>query len=244
MTSGARVRWLGQAGFEISSPAGVKVAIDPYLGDSCMDLVGFKRMMPAPVSIEEFSADALLISHEHPDHLDIDLLRSICEKGGDMPVYGNDACRKSLEDAGLDPQRMTRIGIGDRFAVGDIEVEAVACDHGVQCVEPLGFMLRVGGVRVYFAGDTAYSPEMLKAVTEMGADVALLPINGMYGNLDSEQAVRLAMDMGCKTLIPCHFWTFVEHGGNPLWLKQYMDESPEVKVVFLAPGECFGLDWE
>ena len=42
------IQWLGQAGFLILTSNGKKIAIDPYLSDSCNALVGFKRMVPAP----------------------------------------------------------------------------------------------------------------------------------------------------------------------------------------------------
>ena len=236
MKQTVEIRWLGQAGFEITSPTGVRIVIDPYLGDSCMELVGFKRMMPAPMTIEDFAADALLISHEHPDHLDIDLMRTLSKKKA-FPVYGNASCKAALTDAGIDADLLNLVAVGDVFTVGDVEITVVPCDHGTQCIDPFGFLLKTGGVCIYFAGDTAYSPELLQPAIQERPDIALLPINGMYGNLNSEQAVKLATDMGCKLLIPCHFWMFVEHGGDPLWLKQHADEVSEMKIVFLAPGE-------
>ena len=233
---GVEIRWLGQAGFEITSPQGIKIAIDPYLGNSCMELVGFKRMSPAPISIEEFTADALLISHEHPDHLDIDLIRAI-SNGKDIPVYGNASCRTAVAEAKIDPELIREVRVGDVFSVGDVEICAVPCDHGTQCIDPLGFILKTGGISIYFAGDTAYSPELLKPAIAVKANIALLPINGMYGNLNSEEAVRLATDMGCQQLIPCHFWTFVEHGGDPFALKQIAERTSDLEIVFLAVGE-------
>lgn len=235
MMRGVEIRWLGQAGFEITSPTGVTIVIDPYLGNSCMELVGFQRMMPAPIAIDDFSADALLISHEHPDHLDIDLMRSIAH-GKNVPVYGNASCKQALADAKINADILKPIHIGDVFTVGDVEISVVPCDHGTQCVDPFGFVLKTGGVCIYFAGDTAYSPEMLQPAIKARPDIALLPINGMYGNLNSEQAVKLATDMGCKMLIPCHFWMFVEHGGDPLLLKQLSEQVSDMDIVFMALG--------
>ena len=236
MMQGMEIRWLGQAGFEITSPKGVRVVIDPYLGNSCMELVGFQRMMPAPIAIDDFSADVLLISHEHPDHLDIDLMRAI-ENGKKFPVYGNLSCRRALTDAGINEDILNVIRIGDVFSVGDVEITVVPCDHGTQCVDPFGFLLKTGGMSIYFAGDTAYSPGMLQSAIDASPDIALLPINGMYGNLGSEEAVRLATDMGCKIMIPCHFWMFVEHGGDPLLLKQLADQTHDLKIIFMTLGE-------
>lgn len=236
MMQGVEIRWLGQAGFEITSPKGVRIVIDPYLGNSCMELVGFQRMMPAPIKIDDFSADALLISHEHPDHLDIDLMRAI-ENGKEIPVYGNLSCRNALIDAKIDEDILNVISIGDVFSVGDVEIRVLPCDHGTQCVDPFGFLLKTGGMSIYFAGDTAYSPSMLQSAIDARPDIALLPINGMYGNLNSEEAFKLAADMGCKIMIPCHFWMFVEHGGDPLLLKQLADQNRAPKIVFMVSGE-------
>lgn len=239
--NGGSIQWLGQAGFMIQSPEGVRIAIDPYLGDSCMRQVGFKRMMIAPVQMKDFEADALLISHEHPDHLDMDLMR-VLENKPAVKIYGNSACRETLRSAEMNLQRIQEISIGDVFWVGDVEVCAVPCDHGKQCVKPLGFLLSVGGRRIYFAGDTACNPELLKPAIEAQPDVAILPINGRFGNLDEKDAVRLAGMLNCDAVIPCHYWMFVEHGGNPLKFRECMAaELPKVTAAVLAPGETLDL---
>lgn len=234
-----QIRWLGQAGFIITSPSGIRVAIDPYLGNSCLGLVGYKRMTPAPISIKDFSADILLISHEHPDHLDIDLLRAL-ETRTDITIYGNDACRKVLLDNHLTADLIQKIGIGSEIVFGDIRIRAVASDHGGACVEPLGFLIDAGETCIYFAGDTAFTPDMLTEAVAAKPDIALLPINGMYGNLNSDEAVALASDLRCKTVIPCHYWMFVEHGSDPLSFFLSMESRlPNVSAVHLSPGEVW-----
>lgn len=60
----------------------------------------------------------------------------------------------------------------------------------------------------------------LKKVYEIKPEIALLPINGEYGNLDSNDAAKLGADIGSKVIIPCHYWTFIEHGSYPLQLKK------------------------
>ncbi len=236
------IRWLGQAGFIIKNQAGTSVAIDPYLGDSCEKLVGYHRMMPAPMAIKDFCADHLFISHEHPDHLDIDIAREIAGKT-EINFYGNSACREVMAAAGLAPERMRLIGRGDVLDIDGFKVEVVASDHGKDCPNALGFILDFGFVRVYFAGDTAYTPELLSRAREVKPEIALLPINGAYGNLNNEGAARLAADIGCQAVIPCHFWMFIEHGSNPGGFREELKaRAPGAKAIFLAPGEHFTFE--
>lgn len=232
-----RIKWLGQAGFLISLSNGKKLAIDPYLGDSCRKLVGYRRMVPAPIDLQMLDVDFLFISHEHPDHLDVDLYEALNGKM-ETQIYGNKHCRTLLDAAGLDSSYLRMLQIGDELSFNGFSVKAIPADHGPECPEAMGFLFNFEGITVYFAGDTAYSPDLLQEAYEAKPEIALLPINGAYGNLGSEEAARLAADIDCKRVIPCHFWMFVEHGSNPLEFSEKMIElAPSVEVCFLGVGE-------
>jgi len=229
------IQWLGQAGFRIRTAAGTTVTIDPYLSDSCNALVGFKRMVPAPESLQDFDTNYLLISHEHPDHLDLELYAALADKPH-IQVYGNDHCRRTLAENKLDPSRLQLIAIGDTLQLGDVKVEVLAADHGEMCPDALGFLITADGHTIYFAGDTAYSPALLQKAIDARPEVALLPINGAFGNLDSKEASELAKVLDTKVLIPCHYWMFVEHMSYPYALLEEAKEIP-AEVRFLAVGE-------
>ena len=66
------VYWLGGAGIVFKFDDGYTICIDPYLSNAVERLYGFKRLHPAPISADKLNFDALLITHEHEDHLDID----------------------------------------------------------------------------------------------------------------------------------------------------------------------------
>lgn len=232
-----KIRWLGQAGFLITLANGKRIAIDPYLGDSCKKLVGFRRMMPAPVDIQEFDTDYLFISHEHPDHLDVDLYDALLKRPKTQ-IFGNEPCKVFLDQNGHDAEKMQILCPGETVSLDGFSVKVMRADHGPACPGALGFLFDFEGTTVYFAGDTAYTPEMLKEAYEAKPQIALLPINGAYGNLGSEEAACLAADINCEKVIPCHFWMFVEHGSNPLEFSEKMKEfAPQVEVCFLSVGE-------
>ena len=237
---GTSIQWLGQAGFFLLTSGGKTIAIDPYLSDSCNALVGFKRMVPSPVSLTDFDADYLLISHEHPDHLDIALYEAL-ESKPHIQIFTNRHCKKLVEGSGFSSERMHEISIGDVLDLDGVQIQVLAADHGTLCPDALGFLINDNGHTIYFAGDTAYSPALLQPAITAEPEVALLPINGAYGNLDSLQAAQLAGELRCKTVIPCHFWMFVEHGSCPMDFQNAMQEYPHIQVRFLSLGETMTL---
>src|SRR2546421_6025119 len=80
--------WLGQSGFIIKTPAGVTVALDPYLTNSCKALgeqFGFNmdRMVPPPIAPADLAGiDLYVMTHSHQDHLDPDTLAGYRAAGG------------------------------------------------------------------------------------------------------------------------------------------------------------------
>lgn len=234
------IQWLGQAGFLIRTSGGKTIAIDPYLSDSCNALVGFKRMVPAPILSEDFEADYLLISHEHPDHLDIELYRALEDKPH-VQIFANRHCQALVQSSGFSGQRIRLIGDGDLLELDGVQIRVIRADHGEMCPDALGFLITDNGHTIYFAGDTAFSPPLLQEALNARPDVALLPINGAYGNLNSQEAARLAGMLQCKTVIPCHYWMFVEHGSCPFDFMNAMKALPNIRVCFLSLGETLTL---
>ncbi len=231
------IQWLGQAGFLIRMSNGKTIGIDPYLGDSCMRRFGFRRMTLAPMDISQFHVDYLFISHQHADHLDIDLYESL-QRRNDIQIYGNAPCVDVLKKFDLDSSRLQIMNIGDQLDFDGFSLQVIPADHGDGCPGALGFLFDFSGTSVYFAGDTAYNPELLKDACRTQPQIALLPINGAYGNLNSEEAAKLAVDIGCRMVIPCHFWMFVEHGSDPLEFSRKMEElAPQVQTRFMGVGE-------
>ena len=70
----------------------------------------------------------------------------------------------------------------------------------------------------------------------------ILPINGAFGNLNEEQAARVIAALKPKLAVPCHYWNFAEHGGNPGVFQQKMKElAPDEKYHLMRQGEMMIL---
>ncbi len=171
-------------------------------------------------------ADAILITHEHADHLSPVTIDAI-KKPGTM-ILTNEATIK-------------KAGFGEPFIVGqtkevlEIKVEAVPAYnmnpervrfHPKERLDN-GYILTFGGKRVYVAGDTEGTPEM-KALKDI--DLAFLPINLPY-TMPPAEAAEAARAFKPKVLVPYH-----QGKSDPAEVKRLLADTKEIEVrVFALP---------
>ena len=121
---------------------------------------------------------------------------------------------------------------GDKLTCRGINVEAVPA-YNVKRFrsngkpyhikgEGNGYILTIGGFRIYFAGDTEFIPEMKAA---KGVDIAFLPKNEPYTMLDDE-FIMAANFIKPKNLFPIH----------------YFEIDPKILQKGLEPGICLYIE--
>ncbi len=231
--------WLSQAGFVFKNGAGQVIYIDPYFSDVVERVVGFKRMMPCPIGVTEVSADLLVCTHEHLDHMDTDALPVLAADPG-IHFAGPIECMKEFRKLGIAADRCHLIEEGKSVQIGATILHGVYADHAELAPEALGVVLEFDGIRVYHTGDTAYRPEQFSPALELKPDLLLPCINGVFGNMDAMEAAQLTALAKPQAVIPTHFWMFVEQNGNPAqFLRLCAELAPETKAVLLKPGEEF-----
>ena len=113
----------------------------------------------------------------------------------------------------------------------------------------LGFVIDLGGVRIYHAGDTIHFDGMEETLAPLGIDVALLPINGrdaererrgIVGNLDHREAAWLGSRIDAGLLVPMHYDLFARNLGFPGALVETVGrEFPDVPVLVPARDRPF-----
>lgn len=241
------VFWLGQAGFLLKTENGGLIAIDPYFSDYTQRMfpeegLGFKRLSPPPCEAADLAFDALLISHEHADHFDVDSISAMMDNGK-TKVYTNRVVYEALREMDVD---MGRVCLLEKNApvqlMEGVLLTPVDCDHGELSTEALGFLLRFPGGQIYYAGDTAYTPSRLHAAIQAQPDIAILPINGAFGNLDGKTAAAYAAQLHAKVVIPCHFWTFPLHHGDPQEIIDMLPQAaPQCHLALLCQGESYRM---
>jgi L-ascorbate metabolism protein UlaG (beta-lactamase superfamily) len=173
-----RLHWLGHASFRLDGPP--TIYFDPWR---------LKHRQP--------QADIILISHEHHDHRSPKDVKRISGPG--TVIVASPRAAEKLRG------NVRTLRPGDQTTVGEVQIEAVPAynvnkSYHPRQAEHVGFIVTIGGERVYFAGDTDRIPEM----ADLQCDVALLPVGGTY-TMDAEEAARAAADIGPQVAVPMHW---------------------------------------
>lgn len=231
------IYWLSQAGFVFKSTSGEIVYIDPYFSDVVERKFGFKRMMMCPILPEEVNADLVVCTHEHLDHMDTDGL-PVLARNPDTHFAGPVECFKEFEKMRIAKGRCHLLEDGQEMRVGGIKLKVVYADHGDLAPDAVGVIFTFDGISVYHTGDTAYRPTEFRGAIDAHPDVLIPCINGRYGNMDARDAARLTEAIKPRLVIPCHFWMFIEHNGDPAAFSQDCAKlAPDTEVLVMKPGE-------
>ncbi len=232
--------FLGQAGYLIRS-CNFSIAIDPYLSDSVGHFIGkqYSRMIDPPIQPEDLQVDIFIVTHDHYDHLDPGTIEKYKYSKNTKFVAPRLACQK-LKQLGISQNNIYRIDSGETKTVCNIEISGCyAVPSGIDVVDTCGYIVRFeNGRSFYHSSDTAFSDLLTDSPPQ--AEVALLCINGKWGNMGIFDALKLAEAIKPKYAIPNHYDLMALNSENPETFKVLGDEKlTESKVVILDIMEPF-----
>jgi L-ascorbate metabolism protein UlaG (beta-lactamase superfamily) len=166
--------------------------------------------------------DAILITHEHPDHADPGLLRGLT-KSKNIPVFANQSTKNLLGDI------VTHVvNDGESFQAAGMQITARELPH---CLLPDG---SAGPQNTgYVVADTFFHPGDGISLGELHVDAAAIPIAGP--DVSPKDAFAFIKQLGCQTVIPIHYDFFLE---NPQVIARFSSQIvPDVKFVVLDDGQ-------
>jgi L-ascorbate metabolism protein UlaG (beta-lactamase superfamily) len=208
-----QLRYLNFSGFEITSRAGYRVVIDPFLIGSA------EHGIPAsPVPIQALDqTNLVLVSHGAFDHLGQSL--EIVRRSGAHLVCGPDVRQHALNQ-GVPDERIAYLLSGCTIDFGRVMVKALDVRHislfqsGERWLsgQPLSFMLKFpGGPTIYHSGDTSLFGDLQLFGKLHRPDVALLCVGGVRSHgfevipLPPDEAALALEWLGASLAIPMHY---------------------------------------
>ncbi len=197
-----KITWIGQAGYILSDSENT-ICIDPYLSDAVNRVANRPRTRPAPISPDELKCDAVICTHNHLDHLDIDAI-PLMDKNTEF--FAPADCKDVLH--GLGVVKYKEFNEGASFRIGNFEISAVFAEHTVPAV---GVVIKHGENKLYFTSDTLYNERL----ADVRCDILFICINGRLGNMNVEEAVKITEMISPKTAVPNHYDMFESNSENP-----------------------------
>ncbi|HEX9576805.1 MAG TPA: MBL fold metallo-hydrolase [Myxococcales bacterium] len=225
---------------------GMSFLTDPIWSKRCspLEMLGPARVRPPGIRFEDLpDIDAVLLSHDHYDHMDVPTLRRIERAFPRARIYAGLGNAQFLRERGLhhvydmDWWQQVRVG---RAAITGVPAQHFSgrglCDRNGTLF--LGYVVQGPAGSIYFAGDTGYSPHFAEIKKRFGPlRLAVLPI-GAYKpewfmspiHMSPGQAVQASEDLGAGTSMAVHFGTFqLGYEGEeeaPQALRKALDGKP------------------
>ena len=231
------IKYHGHSCFELSEGEAT-LLVDPFL----------KPNNPSAVaSADDVNPTHIAITHGHADHM-ADAV-PVAKRTGAHCV-GIVELASWLESKGIEEVSDPNLGGTVSFDWGWIKLVPAwhtntlpgsseapfSAEHGIAIGTPSAFLIKIGGLTVYHAGDTCLFGDMKLIAERNPIDIALLPIGGHY-TMDRHDAVVAADFVGAGTVIPMHYDTFPPIETDASAFKAEVEAKGGVEVVLLSPGE-------
>ena len=218
------VTWIGHASVLLQI-GGLNILADPHFGEraSPLSFAGPRRKVPPGLDFSQLPhVDAVVISHNHYDHLDTGTVKRLAAQAGGSPrFYVPLGLRKWFNDEGI--ADVVELDWGESREQSGVKIHCVPVQHWSKRTLTdrdqtlwAGWVFEHPTLRAFFAGDTGYSKDFADIGRRFGSfDFAAIPI-GAYEprwfmqpyHVNPVEAVQIFEDLHARTALGIHWGTF------------------------------------
>lgn len=222
VSTGLRTTWLGHSTVLVEID-GHRVLTDPVFGQraSPFTFAGPKRFHPVPARLEELpSLDAVVLSHDHYDHLCASTIRALAKMPA-VPIVTSLGVGAHLERLGIASERVHELDWGESCEVRGLRFVATPSQHfsGRSATDRnktlwSSWVIQSDRHKVFFSGDTGLTEQFREIGRKYGPfDLVMLEIGAFHPafeaiHLGPENALKIFEMLGGGALLPVHWGTF------------------------------------
>jgi L-ascorbate metabolism protein UlaG (beta-lactamase superfamily) len=189
---------------------------------------------PVDVNAKSFPIiDAILVTHEHYDHLDGPLVRKLQEQT-QCQVLADPTSTRRLS-VFLPAEKLQEMTIGAEAKIGDVTVQAEACNH-LPAATPITFLITSDdGVKIFHTADSLPFPEMKKVGEEHKPDLTFCTV-GIAPGTSPSTGLEIAKLVKPKVAVPYHTSS---KGDLTRFCETLAKEMPKVKCLIPEQGNVY-----
>lgn len=255
----ARVVWFGHSAFllQISNKT---ILIDPMFGDvpAPHPMLGGKRFSKElPIAVEKLpNIDAVLISHDHYDHLDYETIQKLKDRV--ERFYTPLGVGAHLVAWGVEPSRIVELDWWEEAQFNDLKFACTPAQHfsGRGLTDRAktlwsSWVIQSETESIFFSGDSGYASHFKEIGEKYGPfDFAMMEC-GQYNEMWSdihmfpEETLQAGIDVRAKTIMPIHWGAFklaMHSWTDPIERITKAAEKFDVKIVIPQIGETLDIN--
>jgi L-ascorbate metabolism protein UlaG (beta-lactamase superfamily) len=188
---------------------------------------------PAEVDPKIFkNVDAIFITHEHYDHLDVSTVKDIHRRTECLVIADQTSARKLRDAVASDKLREARVG--SEFKIGDVKVVAEGFKH--PAAAPVSFLITTeDGIRIYHTGDSLPFPEMKRIGEQTPPDVVFCTVGPPAPGASPETGVKIVNMVRPKMAVPYH----APAAESRRFAELLSREVPKVRCMVIEQGKPY-----
>ncbi|MEH6403761.1 MAG: MBL fold metallo-hydrolase [Sneathiella sp.] len=248
---GLKAIWFGHSSVYIELD-GYRLMVDPVFSEyaSPFSWIGPKRFHPTPIPLELLpKIDAVMISHDHYDHLDMQTVKHLASNG--TQFYLPLGVSTHLIEWGIPSSQIIELDWWEGAKLGTLAITSTPARHYsgrslLDYKETFWASWSIAGPKhsVFYSGDTGYSDHFKEIGNKLGPfDLSIIKI-GAYGpgqpwidiHMEAEKSVTAHQDLKAKYMLPVHWATF--NMGFHDWdepIKRTLTVAQKMNINLLTP---------
>jgi len=206
---------------------------NPYSGVTIKTSTKTLVFDPAEIDTELFTeVDAVLVTHEHHDHLSVPIVREI-QKRTNCLVIADSTSARSLR-AAIPPEKLEEAYLGSEHKIGNVRVKSEGFNH--PAATPASYFITTeDNIKIYYTGDSLPFPDMRQIGEKNPPDLVFCTVGAPAPGASPETGVEIVKLVKPKAAVPYH---------APLAdMKRFCEllskETPKVRCTLIERGRAY-----